>query len=282
MNRLKVALCGVLLWALLPAALAYDYESNFDPTDQDTWPVIAVIIDDLGDRPALGRQALALPGPVACSILPHTPFAREFATTAHALGKEVMLHQPLEADTDNHLLGPGAMTLGTTREQMRSTLRENLATLRHVSGMNNHMGSLFTRHAEPMGWLMKELRAAGDLYFVDSVTTGGTMGRQQARLVGVANARRDVFLDHVQEAEHVAVQFEVLKLAARRQGYAIGIGHPFTVTLEMLDKALPRLAATGYRLVSVRELIEVRATRQKAAQAFAAGSAEPVSTHRSD
>ncbi|MFK8014529.1 MAG: divergent polysaccharide deacetylase family protein [Gammaproteobacteria bacterium] len=281
MPRLQAALCGALIWALLPAALAYDYDSDFDPADQDTWPVIAIIIDDLGDRAVEGRHALALPGPVACSILPHTPYAREFSVTAHARGKEVLLHQPLEADTRNHLLGPGAMRLGITRAQMRATLRDNLATLRYVSGVNNHMGSFFTRHAQQMGWLMRELQATGDLYFVDSVTTGGTRGQQQAELAGIANARRDVFLDHVQEAKHVASQFELLKRSARRQGYALGIGHPFTVTLDMLDAALPRLAATGYRLVSVRELISVRAIRQKA-QTVTAGSAEPVRKHRQD
>ncbi|MDH3401249.1 MAG: divergent polysaccharide deacetylase family protein, partial [Chromatiales bacterium] len=61
-------------------------------------PTVAIIIDDLGYRHLEGRRALALPGAVTLSILPHTPFGREFAEGAHAKGMEVMLHLPLQPE----------------------------------------------------------------------------------------------------------------------------------------------------------------------------------------
>lgn len=247
------------------AAHAYDYERDFDAADPSTWPVIALIIDDLGDGAQLGRRALALPGPVACSILPHTPYGYEFAVTAHARGKEVLLHQPLEAQANNSLLGPGAIMLDQSHEQLRTTLLGNLDSLAHVSGVNNHMGSLLTQHAEPMSWMMAQIKQtrgpAGELFFVDSYTSVDTRALERARAAHIPAARRDVFLDNVQDKEQVAAQFEALKNAARRRGYALGIGHPYEVTLSLLDEVLPGLADKGYRLVSVRDLIRVRDRR---------------------
>ncbi len=52
---------------------------------------IALIIDDLGDVLGIGRRATALDGPVACAVLPYTPFARTIAEQAHSAGKEVLL-----------------------------------------------------------------------------------------------------------------------------------------------------------------------------------------------
>ncbi len=267
----------------LPVALAYEYKHDFDPADPATWPVVAVIIDDLGDRPILGRRALALPGPVACAILPRTPYASEFARTAFLRGKEVLLHQPLEAATKNELLGPGAITRQLTLPQMRSMLRTNLESIAYVSGVNNHMGSWLTTQTGAMNSLMAEIRANnnrfGGLFFVDSVTSGATVAQRAAAAARIPNARRDVFLDHVQDSEHVAQQLDLLKRTARQQGFALGIGHPFAVTLDALGQALPQLAANGYRLVSVRELIAVREARKPDHEVMAYAPRSGVTTH---
>ena len=54
-------------------------------------PRIAIIIDDLGYELVAGERAIALPGPVACAILPGAPRARQLANAANERGKEVLL-----------------------------------------------------------------------------------------------------------------------------------------------------------------------------------------------
>ena len=44
---------------------------------------VALIIDDLGHVGGAGKRVVALTGPVACAILPHTPYARSIARLAH-------------------------------------------------------------------------------------------------------------------------------------------------------------------------------------------------------
>ncbi len=133
-------------------------------------PAISIIIDDIGARLRADRRAIDLPGPVAFAFLPHTPHGPALAELAHAQGKEVLLHMPMQAIEDGPL-GPGAVTLHMDRTEFVDAVRRALATVPHVSGVNNHMGSLLTRHPGHMTWLMQELKARGNLFFVDSRTS---------------------------------------------------------------------------------------------------------------
>lgn len=250
-----------LLLALLVGAnaSAYDHDAQFDAASPETWPVITLILDDIGNRRAEGKRAVALPGPVVFAVLPHTPYGPELARAAHRSGKEVMLHQPFQAATNNHLLGKGAITLDQTYRDIERTLRDNLLTVPHVAGVNNHMGSLLTRHPGHMAWVMRVLKEHGSLYFVDSVTTGRSVALSTAQAYDLPGLKRDVFLDSVPTEEAVAMQFERLKQHAREHGYAVGIGHPFPHTLNVLEKELPRLSGLGYRLIGIQRMIKVQA-----------------------
>jgi polysaccharide deacetylase 2 family uncharacterized protein YibQ len=121
-------------------------------------PTLAIIIDDMGNTQGPGNTALALPGALTYSFLPHTRFARPLAERAHAAGREVMLHLPMEPD-DRANPGPGGLTQDMTRAELERTLAQDLAAVPHVAGVNNHMGSRLTRHAETMGWLMDGLQS---------------------------------------------------------------------------------------------------------------------------
>lgn len=229
-------------------------------------PSLAVVIDDLGNRLAEGRRTVSLPGPVTCAFLPGTPHAAALARLAHRAGKEVILHQPMQS-VAGEALGPGAITLDMTQAAMVRTLRANLGELPHVAGMNNHMGSLLTRHPGHMTWLAAALReAAPHLYFLDSRTSPLTVAERMAREVGVATTRRDVFLDNLRDPEAIRVQLWVAVDRALRDGSAVAIGHPYPETLEVLEAELPRLALAGIALVPASRVVALRAGRERPAE----------------
>ena len=229
-------------------------------------PRLAVVIDDLGNRLADGHRTVTLPGPVTCAFLPGTPHAPALAELAHRTGKEVILHQPMQS-VAGQALGPGAITLDMTRPAMVRTLRANLRALPHVAGMNNHMGSLITRHPGHMTWVAAALReAAPGLYFLDSRTSPRTVAERMAREVGVATTRRDVFLDNVRDPEAIRAQLWLAAERARRQGSAVAIGHPYPETLEVLEAELPRLALAGIHLVPASRVVALRDGRGRAAE----------------
>jgi hypothetical protein len=168
-----------------------------------------------------------------------------------------MLHLPMQA-SDGRPLGPGGLHDGMSREEFAREVRVNLAAVPHVSGVNNHMGSLLTREPVAMRWLMQDLRCFYDLYFVDSRTDVRTVAREFAHEAGLANAKRDVFLDNEQNREYVRAQVRRLIGRARKQGTAIGIGHPYPETLAVLAEELPGLADQGIQLVPVSRLVETK------------------------
>lgn len=223
-------------------------------------PVISIIIDDMGNHGGWGDAALAIPGAVTYAFLPHTPHADRLARQAHASGKEVMLHLPMQSHV-GYPLGPGALTLHMTEAAFRRTLDDDLDAIPHARGINNHMGSLLTRHPGAMAWLMQGMRARGNLFFIDSRTTLATVAQQLALEYQVPNARRDVFLDNDRHPEAIGRQFTRLLKRARRQGYAIGIGHPYPETSQVLAQRLGELQASGIRLIPVSEMIEYQRSR---------------------
>ncbi len=219
-------------------------------------PRVAIIIDDLGYHLANGKRAISLPGPVAMSVLPGAPRARILAQQAHASGKEVLLHLPLQAYGDDARAEPAEIVLDMSRARVGDTFQQAMEAVPHVVGINSHRGSLLTRHPGHMAWLMQEIAAREKLFFIDSFTTHQSVAMQIADENGVDAVRRDIFLDPDKDPATVAREFERLKEVARKRGYAIGIGHPYPATLELLEQELPRLAEEGFELVRVSELVK--------------------------
>lgn len=218
-------------------------------------PEIALIIDDMGSRLDAGRQVVRLPGPVACAFLPSAVHTRTLARLAHAHDKEVLLHLPMQT-MEGGALDAGGLTLHMTEQELARTVEGGLARVPHAVGVNNHQGSLLTRHPGHMLWLMRALRRHQPLYFVDSRTTKHTVARQLAYENRVPSVSRDVFLDADTAPAAVEREFKRLLDLARRNGSAVGIGHPHPATLALLARELPRLSHHGARLVPVARLVQ--------------------------
>ena len=252
-RRPRVATGGLVLLALaMQVVSARSYAAA-----PAAHPVIAVIIDDLGNTLEEGRRAVDLPGPVACAVLPYTRYSATLADQAYARGKEVLLHLPMQA-IDDVPLGRGGITLKMTQEQIRNTVRADVAAVPHLVGVNNHEGSLISMHPGDLAWIMQTLHALGHLFFVDSYTTVDSIAYQIARENAVPAARRDVFLDDVNTTEAVQYQFQRLLEIARQKGFALAIGHPHPATLEVLAAELPKLPAEGIELVPVAEIVKLQ------------------------
>ncbi len=218
-------------------------------------PGISIIIDDLGYELAAGRRAIALPGPLAVAILPDTPRGRMLAEAAHAGGKDVLLHLPLQAADHRDPAGRGSLTLDMSRQAFEAAFGAALDSVPYAIGVSSHRGSLLTRHPGHMAWLMQAIGSRAGLVFVDSYTTPKSVALQIAREAGISATRRDVFLDHEPTPAGIAREFERLKRLARERGVAVGIGHPYPATLDFLEAVLPVLVEDGFRLVSLGDVL---------------------------
>ncbi len=223
-------------------------------------PQIAIIIDDMGDRKALGWEALQLPGPVAYAFLPDTPHGSEMAEAAWRANKEVLLHLPM--DPVGGRAHPASISTRDDRETVARRLRHALAGLPHAVGVNNHQGSRVTQSEPHMRWLMAEMQRISGLYFIDSRTSGASVAYAAARQQAIPAAARDVFLDSDPDGAAVAEQFHRLVRRAKRRGTALAIGHPYPSTLRVLKRELQQLPAHGVELVPPSQLVRERSGLQ--------------------
>jgi len=222
--------------------------------------VLSIIIDDIGYQLKSGRRAIKLPGKLTYAFLPYSPYASRLAELAYQHNKEVMLHLPMQAESDNKL-GPGALTREMPKRLFKTALHRALAAIPHVRGFNNHMGSRLTRDLTRMRWLMEAAMFHDHVYFVDSRTTAESVAQSEATRLGIRNTRRDIFLDYKQETTVVEHQLRLLVKRAKKKGNALAIGHPYPNTMAVLERWLPTLAAQGVQLVPVSELIQLRTQR---------------------
>ncbi|MBU2978673.1 divergent polysaccharide deacetylase family protein [Alteromonas sp. C1M14] len=220
-----------------------------------TEPKIVLIIDDIGHRDS-DHRALELPKEVTFSILPDAPLTKELSELAHAQGRDIMLHMPMES-FDGQAMGPDGLKVGMYEAQMEALFERALNSVPYAIGVNNHMGSRLTSLAAPMHILMAMIKTH-NLFFIDSRTSPQTVAEEAALSAGIPAARRHVFLDHERTQAAMEREYKRLLVMARQQGVAVAIAHPHPATLRFLQSKLPNLQAQGIRLATVSDLFSPR------------------------
>lgn len=217
-------------------------------------PRIAIVIDDVGYSSEPIYRLLGATQGITFAVLPYGPHAKELAEEIHAQGAEVMLHLPMQPEGEPGGFSKEGMLLESMDgPQLRALVAAGIGKVPHVSGVNNHMGSVLTARADPMRVVMDEL-AGRNLFFLDSRTTPKTVAYRLAREAGVPAAERDVFLDDIAEKKAIVAQLGRLETLARQHGSAIAIGHPYPETVEALLEWLPGMPDKGLELVPASRL----------------------------
>jgi polysaccharide deacetylase 2 family uncharacterized protein YibQ len=222
-----------------------------------TGPKIAIIMDDLGRGTHPAKVLLGIEQPVTFSILPGETHAFQVAQMAHAAKREVLLHVPMEPQGyPEKNPGDDALLIRYSEQEIARRFTDFLQKVPYAVGTNNHMGSRFTEDRRGMSAVMAELSSHG-LFYVDSLTTGRSVGEEIASEYGVPALRRDVFLDNVADVERISTELHRLAKKAVQNGQAIGLCHPYPETLQALQRELPRLAQEGIQIVPVSSLLPV-------------------------
>jgi polysaccharide deacetylase 2 family uncharacterized protein YibQ len=249
--------------ALLPAALS-GVRGILAPKLLEPWrrnaavaqiaagqPAIAIVMDDLGTSARQVERIMALRAPIVMSFLPDGAEAPALAARARRAGHEILLHIPMEPnELDHNNPGRGALFVTDGTDKIRGSLGNSLDRFEGFVGINNHMGSRFTRDWRAMSAVLGELKSRG-LMFLDSKTTLGSAGALVAQTLDLPYAVRDVFIDDSREPDAVAFQLQRLERVSRKKGIAVAIGHPNNVTLDALAAWLPQARARGFAIVPI-------------------------------
>ncbi len=220
-------------------------------------PMIAIVLDDLGPNKQRTRNATDLPGPLTLAFLPYAKDLPAQTARARQRGHELLIHMPMEPkDLAGNNPGENALLTSLSDAEIKRRLEWALDRFPAYVGMNNHMGSAFTANRQKMDLVMDRLADRGAL-FLDSVTNGRTQGAKAARAAGIPSVSRDIFLDHHGDDPGLVLkQLAKVEAVAKKQGYAIAIGHPHDGTVTALELWIPDALARGFALVPVSALVE--------------------------
>lgn len=214
--------------------------------DQDTLGVIVLVIDDFGYRnDNISDGFLNLSIPITCAIIPGHTASKKFAEKAVSYGKEVIIHMPMESE--NYSPGEDEYKLLTsmTSELLENKLIQAFESLPEAIGMNNHQGSKATSDSKTMTVLASVLKDRGK-YFIDSRTSSLTIGEKTMISFGVPTARRNIFLDNNNDLDKIEEQMNKLANSAKKNGFAVGLGHARKNTLSVIVKVVPGLLDKGF------------------------------------
>ena len=213
---------------------------------------IAIIIDDVGYN-IQDKKLLTLPPNITFAILPFTPFSQEIANQAEQQDRNILLHLPMQAHANNHLLGAGALTNDMSKQQVQDKLNTAFNELPTAIGVNNHMGSELTEQITVMDWVMEALSKRG-LFFVDSRTSAESIAEKSAVKAGLPALRRHIFLDNIKTKEAMNKQFQQAIKHSQESDYTIIIAHPYPETLHYLTERLNN-KDKEFQLIPLTELI---------------------------
>src|SRR5690606_5666625 len=126
-----------------------------------------IVIDDMGIDRKRSARAVDLPSSVTLAYLPYSPDIKSQTEKAKAQGHELIVHMPMQPQRNTANPGPDYLGGDVEESALRERLVRNLSAFEGYVGINNHMGSKFTRNSTGMKIVMDELKARG-LLFLDS------------------------------------------------------------------------------------------------------------------
>jgi len=216
---------------------------------------IAIVIDDLGYNRLHLEQIFQTDAALTLSILPHQPFSAMFSEQAREHGYECILHMPMEPLSDKVRLEPKTILTSMTDNEIFNCIDEALESVPNAVGISNHMGSRATADERVMRVVLDKVKLKG-LYFMDSLTTAGSVCSRLCAPMGVSCIQRDIFLDGKADADYIRLQFEQLKNLAFKKGQAVGIMHDRDLSIEVMNQIIPEIQRSGIKFVFLSELVK--------------------------
>ena len=215
---------------------------------------IVLVIDDIGYNLMQLKPFLNFPGPMTFAVLPDLPYTQEAIILIKNAGKEIILHQPMEAEgiADE---GFGAIYSKMSESDIIQILEKNIDQIPYIVGISNHMGSLATRDQLIVETVLDTASSYG-LYFLDSLTIRDSLVGPAAAQKRMEIWERDVFLDNKPDRESIEKKMEEGKQIASTNGRAILIGHVWSSELaQTLMDIYPALIEEGFSLSTISRIM---------------------------
>lgn len=216
---------------------------------------IAIIIGGLGvsDR-ATQAAIVGLPADVTLAFTPYDD-AQRWVNEARRRGHEVLLEVPMEPD-DFPDSDPGPHTLrpSLSTDENLARLKWALTRFTGYTGVTNLLGSHFLASGEATEPVMRFLAASG-LMFYDTGVGARSAAAAAAAATKTPYIDGSLQLDAIQSGAEIDRKLNELKELARKQGYAVGTGSVYPVTIARVTAWARTLRKEGFVLVPASSIV---------------------------
>ena len=199
--------------------------------DKKIKPKIAIVIDDVTTQ-AQKDKILSMGYKINMAFLPPTKTHPDSAKIAQSLSFH-MIHFPMQASGAFKGEEINTLTINDSYETIEKRVKQLREWYPNAVYTNNHTGSVFTENEEAVDKLFRALKKY-NFIFVDSRTSAKSVAKKYAKKYDMPYIVRNTFIDNDRDFKSIQNQLKKAIEIAKKQGYAIAIGHPHTVTLEVL------------------------------------------------
>ncbi len=223
-------------------------------TDNTNWPMIAIVVDDMGISAERTKDIISIKAPLTSSFLTYSQNLKKQMKAAQQSGHEVMAHIPMEAKA-NIDEGPDVLTNDMSKKQIKKTFSEMIDKFPQIYGVNNHMGSKFTENEKKLEEVLKILKEK-NMFFLDSKTSPKSAADNVAKKLNLKYVSRNVFLDNENNLDYINKQLKTTEKLAYKNGVAIAICHPKSQTYIALKDWVKTLDEKHLRLVKLSQIVD--------------------------
>jgi len=211
-------------------------------------PKLAIIIDDMTTQRQI-NSIQTIGYKVNMAFLPPTKGHTRSAKITKNLD-EFLIHLPLQASSVRYE-EENTLHTNDSIQKIEKRIRYLRKLYPNTNYLNNHTGSTFTSNAAAMDKLFKILKKY-NYTFIDSRTTAKTVAKKTAKKYGVKMFSRNIFLDNKKDKKYIQKQLKKAIRIAKKNGMAIAIGHPYSITFQTLKDS--KYLLKDLELVFVTEL----------------------------
>jgi polysaccharide deacetylase 2 family uncharacterized protein YibQ len=222
--------------------------------------MIAIIIAGLDVGANDTANALAkLPPGVTLAFAPFAPDIQSWIDKARGAGHEVLIEIPMEPfDFPDSDPGPQSLLVAASAGENLKRFDWALARATGYVGVTNLLGGRFLGETAAVEPVMAEAAKRGLLFF-DSGENSNSLTLTAARHTNIPLATGTIMLDTVQSEDAIDAKLAALESAARQDGFAIGVGSVYPVTIERVAEWASTADAHGFALAPVSALAAVPA-----------------------
>ena len=202
--------------------------------DLKTKPKLVIIIDDVVSKTQKDK-ILNIGYPITMAFLPPNGVQKESAIIAQNLPFH-MIHFPMQASKNFKNIEVNTLNISDSYETIEARVKQLRVLYPNATYTNNHTGSVFTENYEAMDKLFRALKKY-NFIFVDSKTTPNSVAKELSIKYQMPYIVRDTFLDNDRSFTAIQNQLKDAIRVAKKQGFAIAIGHPYEVTFKVLKES---------------------------------------------